>query len=130
MVSVGQFSNLEKAPIGDSCFPYFEMEVSLASSSLILNSVCPFPVIDLGRFSMVFVEYYFFFFVSWVEMSVGQCWAIQQFGKSADLESCFPCFEMEVSLASSSLILDSVCCLLYTSPSPRDRTRSRMPSSA
>ena len=23
-----------------------------------------------------------------------------------------------------------VCCLLYTSPSPRDRTRSRMPSSA
>ena len=22
------------------------------------------------------------------------------------------------------------CCLLYTSPSPRDRTRSRMPSSA
>ena len=24
----------------------------------------------------------------------------------------------------------SRCCLLYTSPSPRDRTRSRMPSSA
>src|SRR5665811_1390658 len=24
----------------------------------------------------------------------------------------------------------SYCCLLYTSPSPRDRTRSRMPSSA
>ena len=23
-----------------------------------------------------------------------------------------------------------MCCLLYTSPSPRDRTRSRMPSSA
>ena len=23
-----------------------------------------------------------------------------------------------------------ICCLLYTSPSPRDRTRSRMPSSA
>ena len=39
------------------------------------------------------------------------------------------------------LIIDSIaiiisnlaalsCCLLYTSPSPRDRTRSRMPSSA
>ena len=27
-------------------------------------------------------------------------------------------------------INDSVTCLLYTSPSPRDRTRSRMPSSA
>ena len=25
---------------------------------------------------------------------------------------------------------DRQCCLLYTSPSPRDRTRSRMPSSA
>ena len=25
---------------------------------------------------------------------------------------------------------DSKACLLYTSPSPRDRTRSRMPSSA
>ena len=25
---------------------------------------------------------------------------------------------------------DCICCLLYTSPSPRDRTRSRMPSSA
>ena len=24
----------------------------------------------------------------------------------------------------------TICCLLYTSPSPRDRTRSRMPSSA
>ena len=29
-----------------------------------------------------------------------------------------------------SFHLDSLCCLLYTSPSPRDRTRSRMPSSA
>ena len=28
------------------------------------------------------------------------------------------------------LVLDSLGCLLYTSPSPRDRTRSRMPSSA
>ena len=29
-----------------------------------------------------------------------------------------------------SLIADHESCLLYTSPSPRDRTRSRMPSSA
>ena len=31
-----------------------------------------------------------------------------------------------------AVILDTHChaCLLYTSPSPRDRTRSRMPSSA
>ena len=34
--------------------------------------------------------------------------------------------------AKGQLLLDPFCgaCLLYTSPSPRDRTRSRMPSSA
>ena len=31
---------------------------------------------------------------------------------------------------AESMGLDSLHCLLYTSPSPRDRTRSRMPSSA
>ena len=30
----------------------------------------------------------------------------------------------------SKLVSDACFCLLYTSPSPRDRTRSRMPSSA
>ena len=33
----------------------------------------------------------------------------------------------QVEVTASAMILD---CLLYTSPSPRDRTRSRMPSSA
>ena len=28
------------------------------------------------------------------------------------------------------IVIESIACLLYTSPSPRDRTRSRMPSSA
>jgi len=32
--------------------------------------------------------------------------------------------------AASTQIRASITCLLYTSPSPRDRTRSRMPSSA
>ena len=31
---------------------------------------------------------------------------------------------------SKGLLTPSDVCLLYTSPSPRDRTRSRMPSSA
>ena len=35
------------------------------------------------------------------------------------------------SISTGSLSLDlALGCLLYTSPSPRDRTRSRMPSSA
>ena len=29
-----------------------------------------------------------------------------------------------------AIVIDSIACLLYTSPSPRDRTRARMPSSA
>ena len=35
-----------------------------------------------------------------------------------------------VSLRVKTELLNSSDCLLYTSPSPRDRTRSRMPSSA
>ena len=31
---------------------------------------------------------------------------------------------------TDSLLAEAGVCLLYTSPSPRDRTRSRMPSSA
>ena len=34
------------------------------------------------------------------------------------------------SLETACIITDNDDCLLYTSPSPRDRTRSRMPSSA
>ena len=33
-------------------------------------------------------------------------------------------------IEKSSIIDKTIPCLLYTSPSPRDRTRSRMPSSA
>ena len=38
-------------------------------------------------------------------------------------------FKENSTLSSIAIILDTGC-LLYTSPSPRDRTRSRMPSSA
>ena len=36
----------------------------------------------------------------------------------------------EIERAIAGLRKKGVICLLYTSPSPRDRTRSRMPSSA
>src|SRR5665811_478313 len=35
-----------------------------------------------------------------------------------------------ISVIASAIGTPFFCCLLYTSPSPRDRTRSRMPSSA
>ena len=37
---------------------------------------------------------------------------------------------MKVAIMNAGLMEDIMICLLYTSPSPRDRTRSRMPSSA
>ena len=38
--------------------------------------------------------------------------------------------KFEFGIHDGEIILIDECCLLYTSPSPRDRTRSRMPSSA
>ena len=35
-----------------------------------------------------------------------------------------------ISDMAHTILAYTKCCLLYTSPSPRDRTRSRMPSSA
>ena len=41
------------------------------------------------------------------------------------------CPKRDVQRSGNTITMDSTCtCLLYTSPSPRDRTRSRMPSSA
>ena len=37
---------------------------------------------------------------------------------------------IKLSANESALGMSPKACLLYTSPSPRDRTRSRMPSSA
>ena len=39
-------------------------------------------------------------------------------------------FHPEVDLDEVRALAELMSCLLYTSPSPRDRTRSRMPSSA
>ena len=36
----------------------------------------------------------------------------------------------EIPIAAGAVVVSLCSCLLYTSPSPRDRTRSRMPSSA
>ena len=42
----------------------------------------------------------------------------------------FPNLLLGFALAEATGLFGLVVCLLYTSPSPRDRTRSRMPSSA
>ena len=38
--------------------------------------------------------------------------------------------DFSLILTMIKVLRGPLCCLLYTSPSPRDRTRSRMPSSA
>ena len=53
----------------------------------------------------------------WRELAEPRGWTQQQPGRGGSCERC----------ARASL---PYRCLLYTSPSPRDRTRSRMPSSA
>ena len=40
-----------------------------------------------------------------------------------------PCFK-QMLVPKGTVIIKENTCLLYTSPSPRDRTRARMPSSA
>ena len=51
-------------------------------------------------------------------------------GKDWDPAKCQARFAHEVDDGSAHWTYDSNGCLLYTSPSPRDATLSRMPSSA
>ena len=46
------------------------------------------------------------------------------------VKSVIPSSDIKKGAVSKALIVRTKNCLLYTSPSPRDRTRSRMPSSA
>ena len=50
--------------------------------------------------------------------------------KPNDFEVINPSNEETFAVISLGSKDDTDACLLYTSPSPRDRTRSRMPSSA
>src|SRR5665811_114585 len=51
------------------------------------------------------------------------------YGNMGAIFSCSCTFDRTYS-ARCNMFLEYLPCLLYTSPSPRDRTRSRMPSSA
>ena len=56
---------------------------------------------------------------------------VESHEKEAQVERCF-CNEInKIDLVGSTVLLvPFYICLLYTSPSPRDRQKSRMPSSA
>ena len=55
--------------------------------------------------------------------------AISGFGRTGPNASR-PAFDNSGQAAGGLWSMNGYACLLYTSPSPRDRTRSRMPSSA
>ena len=55
---------------------------------------------------------------------LGRAYALRLAALGADIVA------NDVDLHSHREFEESMTCLLYTSPSPRDRTRSRMPSSA
>ena len=56
---------------------------------------------------------------------------ISMLGASGSGKSTFlRCINLLETPDSGSITVQGETCLLYTSPSPRDRTRSRMPSSA
>ena len=55
-------------------------------------------------------------------------WELVTLVNPKQIETPLPIFLSQIKILSHKEKDD--CCLLYTSPSPRDRTRSRMPSSA
>ena len=58
----------------------------------------------------------------WIERDQGRL-------RSANLD-CSGVITLNSTLVNADRLALDISCLLYTSPSPRDRTRSRMPSSA
>jgi len=62
-------------------------------------------------------------------MSAGNLFATRQKAVTLRTKAVSAAYTVRVGGTADNHIADRVC-LLYTSPSPRDRTRSRMPSSA
>ena len=60
-----------------------------------------------------------------IKYSLGNDWNEEEISKFMNYNSI-----VLFSLINNLSIINYTFCLLYTSPSPRDRTRSRMPSSA
>ena len=57
-------------------------------------------------------------------------WEVRYSRKGESVESSLIVETEDISRTLERFSYDRDICLLYTSPSPRDRTRSRMPSSA
>ena len=61
---------------------------------------------------------------------IGRAWALKFHQEGANVVAADIDKESLASLSNMGISTKNVDCLLYTSPSPRDRQKSRMPSSA
>ena len=75
--------------------------------------------------------------LAWVQMAAGEKWIMERVGMNYHAQSGINLRAMDFYFIANGIEAVRVrykhptrTCLLYTSPSPRDRTRSRMPSSA
>ena len=75
-------------------------------------------------------DYYLFELIGSVSDSVFEMGVEMPLFSFENTRSCAGAFEMMDLETDPFAMPNAMSCLLYTSPSPRDRTRSRMPSSA
>ena len=96
------------------------LKANPAEASKIAQSISPWPKSSVGYFTDIQKK-----FKTFVESGQLGIFANGYWGHKAYK------LPPEVNLIAVAHYLEALeCCLLYTSPSPRDRTRSRMPSSA
>ena len=97
------------------------------------NKLSPTPITNQTHRRLLIFSMIWFFSGAWIDSSA-HTYLID------DIETFFTpwhgvlysgyAFSVLVAMYIKNKMKDYKFCLLYTSPSPRDRTRSRMPSSA
>ena len=94
---------------------YYEMFNAIWQYLVSLTNVINYDIDDYMQYRIIYHTYMIGY-----NMSVNYFFLLKVERESSEIEANFQLHNL----------LYSGCCLLYTSPSPRDRTRSRMPSSA
>src|SRR5664280_3657647 len=89
----------------------------LGTMTLIYFNYIPIPplLLSVTHINLIIVSYFAFHFFWW--------WYYKKYGVKMIM------FRLGAWIDIIGATVAALCCLLYTSPSPRDRTRSRMPSS-
>ena len=106
-------------PYGTPRWAPLEMLQTLWDNSCLIGFVIYPPFIYLLYVVLGYSGTTYVYLLAWLAMPFGElCGIVNR------------CGILNMRILNSELELMRRSCLLYTSPSPRDRTRSRMPSSA